>query len=46
MFWTQLAPVLEAHDVVEDRVNGGAEVVEKAGHMEQVPDSCFSHTNI
>ena len=32
-------PVLEAHDVIEDGVDGGTEVVEEARHMEQVPES-------
>ena len=30
-------PVLEAHDVVEDRVDGRTEVVEEAGYVEKVP---------
>ena len=29
-------PVLEAHDVVEDRVDGGAEVVEESRDVEEV----------
>ena len=33
------APVLEAHDVIENGVDGGAEVVEESRHMEQVPES-------
>ena len=39
-------PVLEAHDVIENGVDGGTEVVEEARHMEQVPESgCFSVSN-
>ena len=33
-------PVLETHDIVEDRVDGGAEVVEKSRHMEKIPAQC------
>ena len=30
-------PVLEAHNIVEDWVDGSTEVVEEAGHVEKVP---------
>ena len=36
-------PVLDAHDVVEERVEGGGEIVETAGGVEQDLVDCAEH---